>query len=47
MTDPDFDPEANEPVDYDGYVDYVCGRAPGVDGRTFVNGTVAQKELVR
>lgn len=32
-------PEDNEPQDYDGYVDYVCGRAPGVDGVTYADGS--------
>lgn len=30
---------ANEPDDYDGYVDYVCDRTPGLDGVTYADGT--------
>lgn len=42
MTSPGDDP--NEPCDYDGYVDYVCGRSPGIDGRTLVDGTTVDTE---
>lgn len=31
--------DENEPDDYDGYVDYICGRIPGLDGMTFVDGS--------
>jgi len=34
--------DPNEPCDYDGYVDYICGRSPGVDGRTLVDGTAVE-----
>ncbi len=36
MTDP------NEPNDYDSYIDYVSGNAPGLDGKTFVDGETAE-----
>lgn len=31
--------DPNEPQDYDGYVDYITNRAPGLDGETFEDGT--------
>lgn len=40
-----FDP--NEPEDYDGYVDYVCGRIPGLDGKTYYDGHVDDEPEVR
>lgn len=40
MTAPELPDEDNEPCDYDGYVAYVCGQIPGVDGKTFIDGTV-------
>lgn len=33
------DPDENCPDDYEGYVDYVCLRSPGLDGRTYYDGT--------
>jgi hypothetical protein len=26
---------SNEPEDYDGYIDYITGRSPGLDGVTY------------
>jgi hypothetical protein len=43
MTAPELPGEDNEPCDYDGYVQYICGRIPGVDGKTFVDGTVVDE----
>jgi hypothetical protein len=31
--------DVNEPDDYDGYVDYVTGKVPGLDGVTYVDGS--------
>jgi hypothetical protein len=31
--------DANEPDDYDGYVDHVTGKVPGLDGVTYVDGS--------
>ena len=28
------------PEDYDGYVDYICGKTPGLDGVTYVDGSI-------
>jgi hypothetical protein len=42
VTAPELPDEDNEPCDYDGYVAYVCGRIPGVDGKTFVDGSVVE-----
>lgn len=43
MTAPELPDEDNEPQDYDGYVEYVCGRIPGLDGKTFIDGTVVDE----
>lgn len=38
------EPGENDPEDYDGYVDYVCGRAPGLDGVTYWDGSRDEPE---
>lgn len=43
MTSSELPDEDNEPQDYDGYVDYVCGRIPGLDGKTFIDGSVLEE----